>query len=88
MTINASCCCSSETFLSALEKTENWLYEDGEECARNVYVEKLVQLRRMGDPAVKRLREFEERPRAFDELGSALQQCRKVLDLYANKDEK
>ncbi|CAG0913391.1 unnamed protein product [Notodromas monacha] len=77
-----------ESFLSSLDATEEWLYNEGEDCARNVYVDRLVQLRHVGDPPVKRKREFEERPRALDELGGALQLVRKALDLYAAKDER
>lgn len=28
-----------------LDDTENWLYEDGEECQKNVYVDKLAELK-------------------------------------------
>ena len=30
---------------SALEDTENWLYEDGEDCQKQVYVTKLDELK-------------------------------------------
>ena len=39
----------------------------------------------MGDPVVNRCKEDQARPKAFEELGQALQHFRKVLDLYKQK---
>merc|ERR1712141_262610 len=36
-------------FSNQLEDAENWLYEDGEDCERNVYVEKLKELKLVGE---------------------------------------
>lgn len=33
-----------DKFLLLLEDTENWLYEDGEDCSRKVYIDKLAEL--------------------------------------------
>ena len=33
---------------------QNWLYEEGEDETKAVYVEKLVELRKQGDPIVVR----------------------------------
>ncbi|KAG5285159.1 hypothetical protein AALO_G00000190 [Alosa alosa] len=33
-----------------LEDTESWLYEDGEDQAKQVYLDKLVELKRFGEP--------------------------------------
>lgn len=35
---------------------QNWLYEEGEDETKSVYVEKLVELRKQGDPIVVRPR--------------------------------
>ncbi|XP_070553175.1 heat shock 70 kDa protein 4-like [Ptychodera flava] len=77
-----------ETFSKLLDDTENWLYEDGEDEKKQVYIDKLASLKKLGNPVVNRYQEDELRPKAFEEFGSALQQVRKVLDLYAQKDEK
>ncbi|XP_034051396.1 heat shock 70 kDa protein 4L isoform X2 [Thalassophryne amazonica] len=70
-----------------LEDMENWLYEDGEDQPKEVYVDKLEALKRLGEPIQNRHREHEDRPRAFEELGKKLQLYMKVVDSYKQKDE-
>ncbi|KAK2079079.1 hypothetical protein QBZ16_002769 [Prototheca wickerhamii] len=48
----------------ALEEAENWLYEEGEDETKSVYVEKLAELRKLGDPIERRAREAAEAPAA------------------------
>ncbi|XP_015758028.1 PREDICTED: 97 kDa heat shock protein-like [Acropora digitifera] len=76
------------TFVSELEQTEDWLYEEGDDQSKKVYQEKLDALKKTGDPVVTRFQESSTRPVAFEELGRSLQQIRKVLELCAQKDEK
>ncbi|XP_067141998.1 heat shock 70 kDa protein 4 [Centruroides vittatus] len=76
-----------EIFMNLLENTENWLYEEGEEQQKSVYVEKLSELKKHGDPVVFRCREYEERPLAIEEFGRSLQRARKVVAMHAAKDE-
>ena len=71
-----------------LNETENWLYEEGEDEQKQVYIDKLAELKKMGQPIINRYREAEERPQAFSELGGTLQGVHKALEMYANKDEK
>ncbi|XP_059174852.1 heat shock 70 kDa protein 4-like [Physella acuta] len=75
-------------FSLKLEDTENWLYEDGEDQNKQVYLDKLAELKKLGQPVVDRYREAQEWPVAKDEMGSTLQQIRKFLDQWAQKDEK
>ncbi|XP_062514689.1 heat shock 70 kDa protein 4-like [Corticium candelabrum] len=75
------------TFSRLLSSTEDWLYDEGEDQQKSTYIDKLVQLRTLGDPVVKRWKESETRPQAFDDLGRALVHYRKILDLYAQKHE-
>ncbi|TRY71201.1 hypothetical protein TCAL_10670 [Tigriopus californicus] len=75
-------------FVNDLEAAENWLYEDGEDCEKTAYVERLKALRLKGEPVRKRKEEFELRPQAIDLMGRSLQQASKVLDLYNQGDEK
>ncbi|CAH1776947.1 unnamed protein product [Owenia fusiformis] len=77
-----------EKFTAMLSQTEDWLYDEGEDCNKQVYLDKLTELKKIGDPVVRRNYEAQCRPAAFDELGRSLQIIRKALDLYANKDEK
>ncbi|TRY81295.1 hypothetical protein DNTS_012128, partial [Danionella cerebrum] len=70
-----------------LEDTEVWLYEDGEDQPKQVYIDKLNELKSLGQPIQERFREFEERPRAFEELGRLLQQYMKIVEAYKTKEE-
>uniref|UniRef100_A0A673N8I7 Heat shock 70 kDa protein 4-like n=1 Tax=Sinocyclocheilus rhinocerous TaxID=307959 RepID=A0A673N8I7_9TELE len=70
-----------------LDDTEVWLYEDGEDQPKQVYIDKLVELKRLGQPIQERYTEFEERPKAFDELGRLLQQYMKIVEAYKTKEE-
>ena len=69
-------------FGDLLSRTEDWLYDEGEDQAKKVYVAKLVELRKQGDPAIQREKEFGERPTAFNELASAIIHFEKFLDSY------
>ncbi|MBN3305586.1 HS74L protein, partial [Amia calva] len=65
-----------------LEDTENWLYEEGEDQPKQVYVDKLAELKRYGQPIQDRYREHEERPKAFDDLGKKIQLFMKAVEAY------
>ncbi|KAF7704366.1 heat shock 70 kDa protein 4L [Silurus meridionalis] len=71
-----------------LEDTENWLYEEGEDQLKEIYLDKLSELKRFGEPIEERYREQEERPQAFDELGKKIQLYLKVLEAFKQKDER
>jgi heat shock protein 4 len=77
-----------QQFSTLLTNTEDWLYEDGEDEAKSVYVDKLAELKKVGQPVVDRYHAHTELPPALEELGTALLHYRKVLDLYSQKDEK
>jgi len=64
------------SFSKLLEDAENWLYEDGAEQTKSVYVKKLDELKVVGDPIVKRKYEFENRYDARASLRSTIQQFR------------
>uniref|UniRef100_A0AAU0MTJ4 Heat shock protein family A member 4 n=1 Tax=Urechis unicinctus TaxID=6432 RepID=A0AAU0MTJ4_UREUN len=76
-----------DQFTLKLEDTENWLYEEGEDCNKQVYIDRLTMLKKIGQPVVDRYREAETRPAAFEEMGQCLQMIRKALDSYNNKEE-
>lgn len=76
------------SFLLALEDTENWLYEDGEDQLKQVYVDRIAALKKVGQPVVDRYKEALERPAAFEGLGQTIQLMAKVIDAYDQKDEK
>uniref|UniRef100_A0A8C4EJV5 Heat shock protein 4a n=1 Tax=Dicentrarchus labrax TaxID=13489 RepID=A0A8C4EJV5_DICLA len=74
-----------DTFSLKLEDTENWLYEDGEDQHKQVYVDKLAELKKMGQPIHERYMEAEERPKAFEELGRQIQLYMKIIEAYKAK---
>ncbi|KAM6978034.1 heat shock 70 kDa protein 4b [Aplochiton taeniatus] len=70
-----------------LEDTENWLYEDGEDQQKQVYIDKLAELKLLGQPIQERYIESELRPKAFEELGKQIQQYMKIVEAYKTKEE-
>jgi hypothetical protein len=74
-----------ETLLSLLAAAEDWLYADGEDADRDTYARRLTELCALGDPIAERYREAQLRPPALESLGQAIQQARKVVDLYMSK---
>uniref|UniRef100_A0AAY4EEA4 Uncharacterized protein n=1 Tax=Denticeps clupeoides TaxID=299321 RepID=A0AAY4EEA4_9TELE len=76
-----------DAFSVKLENTENWLYEEGEDQPKQVYIEKLDDLKKLGRPIQNRYTESELRPKAFDELGKQIQQYMKIVEAYKTKEE-
>ncbi|XP_056142329.1 heat shock 70 kDa protein 4b [Lampris incognitus] len=70
-----------------LEDTENWLYDEGEDQPKQVYIDKLAELKKFGQPIQERYMEAEERPKTFEELGKQIQQYMKVVEAYKTKEE-
>ncbi|KAI9225962.1 MAG: heat shock protein 70 family, partial [Piptocephalis tieghemiana] len=60
------------SFLDQLRSTEDWLYEDGEDASKSIYVSKLNELRAIGDPIVSRAKEAEGREEAIKALRSSI----------------
>ncbi|XP_057241904.1 heat shock protein 105 kDa isoform X2 [Malurus melanocephalus] len=75
-------------FSALLAETEGWLYEEGEDEAKQVYVEKLEDLKKLGTPIEMRYQEAEKRPRLLQELGHRLQYYATIAGEFRNKDEK
>ncbi|CAG0880795.1 unnamed protein product [Cyprideis torosa] len=76
-----------EKFTRVLHETENWLYEEGEDCMKSVYVDRLQSLKKMGEPVVARYQEFEVRGPLVEEFFRNLQICSKFVDSWQNGDE-
>ena len=73
-----------ETFKGVLTSTEDWLYEEGEDQPKKVYVDKLAELKKLGDPVVLREQEWRERPPAFEALVKKIVHYEKILQKYAD----
>lgn len=77
-----------DQFSSLLSLTEDWLYEDGEFEKKQAYVDKLAELKKIGQPVVDRFLAHQALPSAFEAFGASITHFRKILDLYAKKDPK
>ncbi|KAJ1909176.1 adenyl-nucleotide exchange factor sse1 [Tieghemiomyces parasiticus] len=60
-------------FVRELNDTEEWLYGDGDDATKSVYVERLTKLRQVGDAAAGRQREAELVPKAANLLQDTVQ---------------
>ncbi|KAG2549782.1 hypothetical protein PVAP13_9KG259900 [Panicum virgatum] len=57
-----------EGLIARLQEVEDWLYEDGEDETKGVYIAKLEELKKIGDPIEARYKEWTERGSAVDQL--------------------
>uniref|UniRef100_A0A1D1XPC8 Heat shock protein 14 n=1 Tax=Anthurium amnicola TaxID=1678845 RepID=A0A1D1XPC8_9ARAE len=57
-----------EEFISKLQEVEDWLYEDGEDETKGVYIAKLEELKKQGDPIEERYKENLERGPIIEQL--------------------
>lgn len=62
----------AEKLQALLTKTEEWLYDEGEDVEKKVYDAKMAELKKFGDPVQERHREYENRKSAFDEFDRAI----------------
>lgn len=79
---------SREQLCNQLDDVENWLYEDGENCEREVYKTKLSEMRQKTDAIQVRHDEYEGQTQAFNDLGHAIQMAYKAVELYRSNDPK
>ena len=73
---------ANQSFISLLDATEEWLYDEGEDQPKKVYVERLKELKCHGDPVVERQKEHAHRDGAFDLLGRTIVHYEKILSEY------
>ena len=59
-------------FLQELNETEQWIYDDGESAAKNVYQDKLSHLQLIGDPVKMRFKFHEAYPSKLKEFQDIL----------------
>ncbi|BAT98525.1 Heat shock protein [Vigna angularis] len=57
-----------EDFTAQLQEVEDWLYDEGEDEAKGVYIAKLEQLKKQGDPIEGRYREYMERGNIIEQF--------------------
>ncbi|VDP67499.1 unnamed protein product [Echinostoma caproni] len=66
-----------------LEETEDWLYGDGEDLHREAYVNKLNDIRKLGDRIENRALEQKNRVPAVQNFEQSIVSIRKVIDSVA-----
>lgn len=66
------------SFKELLNNTEDWLYEDGEDETKGVYVKKLEELSTIGNPIEERYNEEHKRPGAIAALESSCQMIKQT----------
>jgi heat shock protein 4 len=74
-------------FASRNENMENWLYEEGFDATKAVYVEQLAELKKYGDPIKQRKMEAEARPVSVNSLKASLEVYNKWVN-ESQTDEK
>lgn len=74
-------------FLELLNATEEWLYDEGEDQPKKVYVARLEEMKKLGNPVLVREQEWEGRPKAFDLLAGVIVHYEKILEQHAAGDE-
>ncbi|PIN04454.1 Molecular chaperones HSP105/HSP110/SSE1, HSP70 superfamily [Handroanthus impetiginosus] len=57
-----------EQLIAKLQEVEDWLYEDGEDETKGVYIAKLEELKKQGDPIEERYKEHLERGAVIDQF--------------------
>jgi len=72
-------------FEKVLEDTSNWLYEDGFDATKSVYINKLADIRKTGDIAERRKIEWTGRPQSIADMKRVIEDHVKILN---STDEK
>ncbi|KAG8643545.1 heat shock 70 kDa protein 15 [Manihot esculenta] len=67
-----------EEFTTKLQAVEDWLYEDGEDETKGVYIAKLEELKKQGDPIEERYKEYTERGSVIDQLAYCVNSYREA----------
>eukprot|EP00584_Thalassiosira_punctigera_P000565 CAMPEP_0172527422 /NCGR_PEP_ID=MMETSP1067-20121228/2109_1 /TAXON_ID=265564 ORGANISM="Thalassiosira punctigera, Strain Tpunct2005C2" /NCGR_SAMPLE_ID=MMETSP1067 /ASSEMBLY_ACC=CAM_ASM_000444 /LENGTH=839 /DNA_ID=CAMNT_0013311159 /DNA_START=175 /DNA_END=2694 /DNA_ORIENTATION=- len=73
-------------FSTQLENLENWLYEDGFDAVKSVYVKKLAELKMHGNPIENRQYEARTRPNAMSMLQKTIEKYTSWLNTSAGDD--
>ncbi|CAB3381890.1 Hypothetical predicted protein [Cloeon dipterum] len=69
------------SLLVALENMETWLYEDGENCEKQDYSNRLSDLKSKSDPIKQRKLEYECFPKIFEEFSRSIMLAEKTASL-------
>lgn len=73
---------------TTLDETENWLYEEGADVNKSVYISKLDELKAIGDSIRHRKIDYEEKTKAFENIFCSLQIAQKKISMFKEGDER
>lgn len=76
-----------EKIAKQLEELEYWLYEDGEDCAKNIYSEKLDMLKSVGEPIKRRKIEYTTFPSVKDQAIQLISKAESDIDAFNKGSE-
>jgi heat shock protein len=71
-----------ENISKQLEDLEIWLYEDGEDCIKNIYSEKLDVLKGVGEPIKRRKVEYTTFPSVKDQAVELISKAERDIDAF------
>uniref|UniRef100_T1PDV7 Hsp70 protein n=1 Tax=Musca domestica TaxID=7370 RepID=T1PDV7_MUSDO len=71
-----------DAICAQLNELENWLYEDGEDCDRDTYVNKLKALHNQTNPIKDRASDYELCPGVFSELKNAINHAHAAVNEF------
>lgn len=71
-----------ENISKQLEDLEIWLYEEGEDCIKNVYTEKLDMLKSVGEPIKRRKVEYTTFPSIKDQAIQSISKAESDIDAF------
>ncbi|CAF1663621.1 unnamed protein product [Adineta ricciae] len=74
-----------QKLLADLHTTEEWLYDEGMNQEKNVYVDRLKNLRSLGEPIRTRYTEAESRQHHMQELMKSIQRIDEAIQTYHTK---
>ena len=74
-----------QKLLNDLQTTEDWLYDDGMDQEKNVYVERLKNLKALGDPIRARYTEAENRQHHMQDMMKSIQRIDEAIQIYHTK---
>ncbi|XP_068149135.1 heat shock 70 kDa protein 4 isoform X2 [Drosophila tropicalis] len=70
------------SIVAQLNDLENWLYEDGEDCEREIYTSRLQSLQQQTDPIKARAHDYELCPAVFEELKASVAHARQAVNEF------
>ncbi|KAI5699353.1 hypothetical protein M8J76_010096 [Diaphorina citri] len=71
-----------------LDETENWLYEEGADVNKSVYISKLDELKAIGEKIRQRKVDYEEKTKAFENIFCSIQIAQKKISMFKEGDER